>query len=199
MSTREFAARIVRDVVATKSYMLWKSGSFREAASFFKLTNKAQDRAFNDLEVTALIYALFFLKERAVKRKSESIVFLDIAEYLEGAFLELMAEARVNARQLMQWKKLIAKREAEYRLSVDYALRESAEWGIFGAGDGDVREAWGRILALSLGVLKYIRGNGKASVKDPLWPVLRRWLVSLEAELNQLFKETDLADVKVLN
>ena len=183
-----------------KSYSLWKGSKFREATGFSGLSNKEQDKIFNDLEITALIYTLLFLEDRASKKNDkDDVVYLNIGEYIISAFLELMVGAQVSNTQLKLWRKLIELRQREYRKNVDYTMKESREWGVFEPGDKLLHQVWGRILALSLGTLKHIKHDSKASIKDPLWPVLRRWLVGLEVELTQIFKDTDLRELKVLN
>lgn len=186
--------------MAAKSYSLWKDGEFRRLVGFTKLTNKQQDKIFNDLQVTALLYVILFLEEKSANNDQHSVVYSNIGEYTVDAFLDMMASAQLSDRQIALWRKLIEKREKEYKSDLDYIMKESKHWDVFDGEDRLLRETWGRVIALSLGALGHIRKNSEeASAKDPLWVIVRRWLVSIEVELVQTFKDTDLKDLKVLN
>lgn len=199
MSTKEFAGKLVEEAVAVKSYSLWKDSEFRKLANFAKLNNRQQDKIFNDLQVTALLYVYLFLEERSGKDNGDSVVYGDIKEYMVDEFLAMMESVDVSARNLTLWRKLIALREAEFRKDFRYIVKESGHWDAFG-GEGELlRNTWGRVIALSLGALGHISSDEELSVENPLWAMIRRWLVSIESELVQTFKETDLKDLKVLN
>jgi hypothetical protein len=192
------ASVIVRDIVAIKSYALWSDNQFREFIDFVKITNKQQDKIFNDLQVTALLYLLLFLDERANKNDASSIIYSNIGEYTVDAFIAMMEDAELTGKQIALWRELIKRRESEYRKDLGYVMKESQKWDVFAGEDRLLRDTWGRVATLSLGVLKHIR-KAKSSIKDPLWRVIRRWLISLEVELIQVFKDTDMDEIKVLN
>lgn len=198
ISAREMASVIVRDIVAIKSYALWSDNQFREFIDFVKITNKQQDKIFNDLQVTALLYLLLFLDERANKNDASSIIYSNIGEYTVDAFIAMMEDAELTGKQIALWRELIKRRESEYRKDLGYVMKESQKWDVFAGEDRLLRDTWGRVATLSLGVLKHIR-KAKSSIKDPLWRVIRRWLISLEVELIQVFKDTDMDEIKVLN
>ena len=192
------ASVIVRDIVSIKSYALWSDNQFREFIDFVKITNKQQDKIFNDLQVTALLYLLLFLDERANKNDASSIIYSNIGEYTVDAFIAMMEDAELTGKQIALWRELIKRRESEYRKDLGYVMKESQKWDVFAGEDRLLRDTWGRVATLSLGVLKHIR-KAKSSIKDPLWRVIRRWLISLEVELIQVFKDTDMDEIKVLN
>lgn len=199
MSTKEFASKLVREAVAVKSYGLWKDGQFRDVVGFSKLTNKEQDKIFNNLQITALLYVLFFLEEKAKKgRDGSGVVYSNVAEYTVQAFLEMMSEAELTEREVRLWQKLIATREREYKKDLKYILKESEKWDVFEGRDKLLRETWGRVVTLSFGLLKHVREEGDP-IRDPLWVLVRRWLVGIEAELAANMESTEVKELKVLN
>jgi hypothetical protein len=199
MSTREFAGRLVREIVAIKSFSLWRDSHFRELTRFPKLVNKEQDKIFNDLEVAALLYVLMFLEEKASKDGNLNMIYTNIGEYIIEAFLDLMGEAGLTQKQIKLWRELIEIRELEYKKQMGLIMKETDEWGVFDSGDKLLRETWGRVVTLSLGIMEHIKQGKKAATDDPLWIVIRKWLIGLEVELAQTFKETDFGDLQVLN
>lgn len=199
MSTKEFAGKLVGEAVAVKSYSLWKDNEFRKLINFMKLTNKQQDKIFNDLQVTALLYVCLFLEEKSEKDDNDSVIYGNIKEYMIGEFLTMMENVNVSARHVALWRKLIVLRETEFKKDLDYILKESSHWDVFDGEGKLLRNTWARVIALSLGALGHILGDKEPSVKNPLWVIVRRWLVSIEVELVQTFKDTDFRDLKVLN
>ncbi len=200
MSTREFAIRIVREIVAIKSYSFWKDVAFRKTIAFEKLGVKKQDIIFNELQVNSLVYVLYFLEEQAKKsRGSQSVVYRNIKEYMKEAFLDVMVDTKIDARQLVFWEKLIDLRVREYDQEIKVVMKESASWRTFSGQDNFLRETWGRIVTLSLSTARNIENSRAISPKDPLWRELRRFLISLEVELLNVFKEEDVNELRVLN
>jgi len=200
ISTKEFAGKLVRESVAMKSYSLWKDSQFRHLISFSELTNKQQDKIFNDLQLTALFYVLLFLEDKSEKsRDLNSVVYANIAEYVFESFLDMMRDVNLTNKQISLWKKLINLREQEYRQDLKYIMKESKKWDVFSKENKKLHEAWGRLATLSLGVLRKIKRGYKYSARDRLWRLIRRWLVSIEVELVNTFKDTDMYNIKVLN
>jgi len=198
VSTKEFAGKLVKEIVATKSYSLWKDSTFRRLIGFSQISNKQQDKIFNELQVTALLHILFFLEEKSGGDK-EQAVYANIAEYIESAFLDLMSDVRVSDAHLKLWKGLIAKRKTEYRQDMKFVEKESAEWEVFSGEDRLLRGTWVRVITLSVGAAKLVGGSRETLVDDPLWKEIRRWLISIEVELVNIFRDTDFRELKVLN
>ncbi len=199
-STKEFANKLVRESVAIKSYSLWKDTQFRELIGFYNLTNKQQDKIFNDLQLASLLYVLLFLEDRAKKSGDlNSVVYANIGEYVFDSFLNMMRDVNLTNKQINLWKKLINLREREYKQDLKYIIKESKKWDIFNKADKKMYEAWGGLATISLGVLRHIKRDYKYSSKDRLWRLIRKWLVSIEVELVNIFKDTDMYSIKVLN
>lgn|GEM_PF-5150580 len=199
-STKEFASKLVRELVAIKSYSLWKDAQFRELTGFYNLTNKQQDKIFNNLQLAALLYVLLFLEDRAKKSGDlNSVIYVNISEYVFDSFLNMMQDVNLTNKQINLWKKLINLREREYKQDLKYIIKESKKWDIFNKADKKLYEAWGRLATISLGVLRHIKRDYKYSSKYRLWRLIRKWLVSIEVELVNIFKDTDMYSIKVLN
>lgn len=200
MSTREFAKKLVKETVIIKSYSFWKDRQFRDLIGFEKLNNKQQDIIFNELEVAALAYVLFFLEDKAASDETpDRLVYANVAEYLIPSFLDLMEETRISSRHMALWEKLIKTRTDEYRSSMGEVLKKSLKWKVFKGPDKFLRPTWGRIVTLSLSVMRHVKDNKKVSTKSKLWKHIRHFLISFEAELIEIFKEDEAHELKVLN
>jgi hypothetical protein len=200
MSTKEFAKRLAREIVILKSYSFWKDSQFRDAIKFTKLGNKEQDIIFNELQVVALAYVLLFLEDKAASYKSpDRVMYANVAEYLVPGFLELMEETDISSSHLALWEKLIDSRIREYRKGMSMVLRKSIHWEVFKGQDKLLRPTWGRIVTLSLSVMRHIKKGQNPSVKNRLWKLVRHFLISFEVGLVEIFKDEDSKDLKVLN
>lgn len=201
MTTKVLARQLAHNVVAQKSTSLWHESSFRKLVGFNKITNKEQDRIFNELEMTALGYLLLFLDERLMDKKDdrEFVVYINTRELMVEEFLSLMEDAGLTHYHLSLWRSLIKERMKEYKSDTDFIMKESSEWEVFQGKDRVLMPTWARIVTVSASSLRYIRKNDKTSLEDPLWTCLRRWLISLEVDIIRSIKSSDLKHLNVLN
>lgn len=200
LSTKDISKEIVKNIVASGSYDLWRQKEFRDSINFFKIGAREQDRIFNELEVTALGYVTFFLEERLTNKrhKDNYVVYANVGELVGDEFLSLMEEIGVTDREMRLWRQLIDMRLKEYRSDMALIMKESSKWKAFAGKDKHLRPAWARIITLSINSMRHIKGE-KVALSDDMWPIMRHWLISLEVELVKVFKEADLKSVKVLN
>lgn len=200
MTTREFASKIVREIVIIKSYSLWRDAKFRTTVNFAGLTPKKQDIIFNELQASSLAYLLFFLEDKTKKAKNrERVIYANISEYVIDGFLSIMADTKMNSKTLLAWSSLLENRVETYRSDMGSLIKESSVWEVFKGQDKFLRETWGRIVTLSFDTAKQISGETNISLEDPLWRELRKYLISLEVDLVEAFKDEDLSDIRVLN
>ena len=201
MSTRELSRKLVSEVVAQGSFAVWKSSDFRKLVDFNKISNKKQDKIFNELEITALCYVLFFLEER-IKKNENNInfaVYVNTRELVVGEFISLMSKTGVGGSGIRMWNVFVEKRFKEYEKDIELVMEKSSNWDVFKGKDKFLRPTWSRIITISINSLKNIRENDDTPLEDPLWQYIRHWLIGLEVELIKFFKDTDFKDLYVLN
>jgi len=74
----------------------------------------------------------------------------------------------------------------EYREHFKAAIKESGSWKEF-RGDEEGRQIWARIETITIDCLTHIR-RGNVKKDDPLWKLLRKWLITLEAQISPIAK-----------
>ena len=182
------SARALAQVVASSSFEFWKRKDFQLYVDFGNLPQTEQDRMFNELEVSVL--GLFFLHfDYAVlaadKEYKAALKFLQ--KEIIAAFLTLFRDLKIEEKFVKQWEELIDMRLKEYGEDFKIAFKESSQMAEFKGDEEDLRFAWARIETITIDCLTHIR-RGKVEEKDPLWKLLRKWLITLNGQLNPIIK-----------
>lgn len=175
-------------VVANTSFEFWERKDFRLYTNFETLDRTEQDRMFNELEVSVL--SLFELQLEHVDtstKDEQKLVFSALQKDLPAAFLQIMSDAGVEKKYLDVWQKLIDMRLSEYRNDFQTAINESQKLPAFKKGEEELRNAWARIETITIDCLRHLR-RGKVEKDDPLWKLIRKWLISLDAQLTPIVK-----------
>ena len=162
MDTSNVAKSLVMDI-SQSGFEFWQDSEFRKLVSFDSLSQTEQDRIFNEVLVTGL--GLLVL-------------------YLDSAVAEIaLTKHQVYFDKL---QKLIDMRLEENREDYQLALGESSNWKEFN-GDLKMRKTWAQIETVTIDGLSHIR-RGKVKKDDPLWKMLRFWLLGLSLEEVKLKK-----------
>lgn len=174
-------------VVASSSFEFWQRKDFRLYVNFRSLSQTEQDRMFNELEVSVL--GLFTLSlDYAI-----SIASVEYKKPLEAlqkeivhGFIQLFVDLGVGKNFIDQWQKLIETRLKEYHEDLKTAVKESDAWEEL-KGNEEMRQTWARIETITIDCLTHIR-RGDVKKDDPLWKLLRKWFISLEAQISPIAK-----------
>lgn len=172
-------------VIASSSFEFWNRADFRLYVNFGNISKTEQDRIFNELELSVL--GLFTLHlEHSFSDVSEEgqIVFSALQKDLGSAFLQLFIDLGIEKKYIDQWKLLIAMRLKEYRKDFLIALKESVKMNEF-REEEVLRIVWARIETITIDSLTHIR-RGNVEKDDPLWKLLRKWFITLDAQLNPI-------------
>lgn len=177
--------------IASWSFEFWERKDFRLYLDFHKLSKSEQDRIFNELELSLL--GLFVLHlDHAIEhasRPEQRIVFSGLQKDLPSAFLQLFINLGIEKQHIDLWKKLIYMRLKEYRRDFKTALKQSSKWEEFVEKEEVIHITWARIETITIDCLSHIR-RGDVKDGDPLWKLLRKWFISLDAQLHPM---TELA------
>lgn len=182
------SSKNIAQMVASSAFEFWQRKDFRLYVDFKNISQTEQDRMFNELEVSVL--GLFVLKfEQASEGAGEDrkIVFTALKKDLPAAFIEILADTGIEEQYLDIWKKLIDMRLTEYRRDLKLALKESKNMTEF-EKDDSLRTTWARIETITIDCLSHIR-RGDVKEDDPLWKLLRKWIITLDAKLTPLTQE----------
>lgn len=181
------SAKNLAQLVANSSYEFWQRKDLRLYVDFGNLSQTEQDRMFNELELTILgLFTLHFEHALSIAEKKEhKIVIESLQKELVPAFLQLFVDLGIEHKYIEEWKTLIAMRFKEYRKDFKTAIKESSKWEEFKGDEETLKVAWARIETMTIDCLTHIR-RGKVEKDDPLWKLLRKWLISLDAQLNPI-------------
>lgn len=181
------SSKNLAQVVASSSFEFWQRKDFRLYVNFGSLSQTEQDRMFNELELSVLGLFILHIDQLLENAQNEKkIVFSALQKDLPTGFLQLFVDLGIEKKFIDQWKMLINMRLSEYRRDVKIALKESAKMPEFKKEEA-LRYAWARIETITIDCLSHLR-RGKVEKDDPLWKLLRKWLITLDAQLSPIVK-----------
>ena len=175
-------------VVASASFDFFQRKDLRLYVDFDNLSQTEQDRIFNELELSVLgLFVLYFDYEvNQASLEEKKIVFSSLRKDLPAAFLQMFIELGIEKKFIDQWKMLIEMRLKEYRGHFGLAMKESSKWKEF-KEEKLSQSAWAQIETIAIDCLTHIR-RGKVEKDDPLWKLLRKWLITLYAQISPMSK-----------
>lgn len=187
------ASQNLAQLVASSSFEFWQRSDFRLYVNFGNTSQTEQDRMFNELEVSVL--GLFILHlDHAVSEgleEEKKIVFSALKRDLASGFLQVLSSVGIEKKFIDQWKVLIDMRLKEYKEDFKLAMNESSKWKEFKnalrprSGQEKMKITWARIETITIDCLSHLR-RGDVKEGDPLWKLLRKWFITLDAKLNPL-------------
>jgi len=169
------------------AFSIFQDEGFRKLAVFFNQSQVEQDRIFNELCVTAIIYLMFIIEgklyfERVVP---ERIRFWNsLHDMIPDLYVNYLKSLGIDEQNASIWKKLIQMRHREYkdnrRITRSAWTKELATSKV----NPEFDEMAVRLETLTVGALDHItRGQAGPDFQDPLRRHLRTWLSTLEARL----------------
>jgi hypothetical protein len=171
--------------VASVSFEFWQRKDFRLYTNFAKLSQTEQDRIFNELEVTILgLFVLRFDYALGFTDDAFKPVIKTMRREIVESFIMMFVELGVEKKYVDIWRKLIDMRLKEYREDLKIAMKESEDMPEF-KGDEVLRSTWARVETITIDCLTHIR-RGNVEEGDPLWKLLRKWVMVQDARLNEL-------------
>lgn len=177
------ASKNLANFVAGQSFEFWERKDFRLYIEFSKLPKVEQDRIFNELEVSLL--GLFILHLDNLSQNTDEakkLVFNALKTDLPMAFVQIMADLGIEEKYLNQWKVLIDIRLKEYREHLKITLNEFTKIPELQGEDEEAKYIYAIIQTITIDCISHIR-RGKVEKNDPLWRLLRKWLISVDANL----------------
>lgn len=173
--------------VASQSFEFWQRKDFRLYVEFGNISKEEQDRMFNELEVSLLGLFTFKLRDSYSQNSKDEkkLVLSAIEKDLSSAFLQIFIELGIEEKHIKLWKKLIQMKMDEYEDHLKISLKESKKIQELKKDEEDLRRSWARIETITIDCLTHIR-RGKVEKDDPLWKLLRKWLITVDANLTPL-------------
>lgn len=171
------------------AYQVFIDLNFRRLTNFDKQSQVEQDRIFNELVVTAIVYIMLMIDSRLNEERvePERIRFwMKLRDMIPGLYVNYLKGLGIAGEYLNIWKKLIDLRWSEHKGEQKNTrsawAREFAEHP-----DKDaLNEMAVRLETVTVGVMLHItRGQANTNADDPLRRHLRTWLSTLEYKLGK--------------
>jgi hypothetical protein len=179
------SSKSLAQFVAQSSFEFWQRKDFRLYTKFATLSQTEQDRIFNELELSVLgLFTLQLGYAESIAVKEFKTFFKTMQKEVPKSFVSIMADLGIEKKFLKQWQTLIDMRVKEYTDDLKIALRESANMAEFD-NDEEIRNTWARIETITIDCLTHIR-RGDVKEKDPLWPLLRKWFITLDTKVHPI-------------
>lgn len=163
---------------------LFNDNDFRQKIEFNKLETIEQDRIFNELAVTTLIYVIVLIDD---KLKQDQIpdsrweFWRDVRDSIAPMYLIMISSYKVPQQYVDMWGELIEMRLEEY-----YQRRKEAYniWDQAGPEEKNElkKDTWIGLEALRISAMLHLT-RGKAEPDDPLKKVLQSWLIGFHNKL----------------
>jgi len=171
--------------VPMTAFEFWQRNDFRLFIDFSQLSRSEQDRIFNELEVSLLGFIdLYLTYITTIIQPEYKKTITIIQKEFTNSFLELLSKNGVEEKYIQLWQSLIDMRLKEYWEDYKVGLKETSSWDEF-KNDRVMRITWARIETITIVCLTHIR-RGKVEKNDPLWKLLRQWLIKFNADLMPL-------------
>jgi len=176
-------------VIPSASFEFWQRKDFRLYVEFKNLPQIEQDRIFNELEISLLGLFILHLENAILTTNSpeQRLIYSSLKGDLVPSFLQLFQEQGIEKKYINQWNILIDMRLKEYRQDYMTAYEETKNLSELKEGKEFLKIAWARIETITIDCLKHIK-RGKTEADDPLWQLLRKWIISLDSQLSGLTK-----------
>lgn len=175
------ASMLVR-MVTDSGYKIFTDEQFRESINFEKEKREEQDRIWNEIAVTGLIFLLSFLDDYLKADDSPRRPFwVEVRNEIIPEFIKWLEELKIPDEFVEIWKKLIDLRMEEFKdkrkITFDMLEKE------FSDGDTtELRNTFIRLHTLSISGSSHItRGDDQKVVK--LKKHLNAWLGALNLKL----------------
>ena len=184
MSTSSKLAKSLVLDISQSGFEFWQDSEFRKLVSFDSLSQTEQDRIFNEVVVTGLGLLVLYLDGAVaeITLTKHQVYFDQLQKDSLKFFISYLEEIGIPKKFVKIWQKLIDMRLEEYREDYQLALGESSNWKEF-KGDLKMRKTWAQIETVTIDGLSHIR-RGKVKKDDPLWKMLRFWLLGLYKKIS---------------
>ncbi len=172
-------------IISKSAFQVFRDKRFRQLVDFNKQSEEEQNRIFNELVVTALIFLMLLLDDNIPKFKPERKSFWQkVREKIPKAYTGWMTSLGIEKKYVDIWEKLINLRLREYKREQKETRYVFLEEFLEKRDNEELQDAAVRLETLTVGSMLHIT-RGKAKPDDPLRRHLRTWLSTLNYKLER--------------
>jgi hypothetical protein len=187
IATADYA---LSEIVLPSVFDTFKENEFRELARFKKLPVSEHDRIFNELEVSGVCLAIYYLRfTKPLVRPGDYHFWQGVEEQLPKQLQRKLMGYGVSSSNAKLMKELIDMRYKEYERMADkiWSVNES-EGQEFRTLAPEMKRLAAMMQATAVGTTDHIR-RGDMAIGDPLISYLAGWLALLQRKIGRLVKK----------
>lgn len=174
---QEVAERLVRQLSVSAHKVFWEK-KFRRLLSWEILSITEQDRIFNELQLSALLYTQGAIEQWAKRYTGEKRVYWEqVGTKIMPTFLDFLEQIGVKAADMNMWRKLFDMRLKEYAEHYEIAREEWKDE--FTDDEVEMGKVTSWIITVAIDSATHITRGGELAEHDPVRRWLAAWLISL--------------------
>ena len=181
---------ILHEFILPKIFETFNDAQFRELAHFKKLPRSEHDRIFNELEVSGVCIAIFYLRSvKTLVRPADYHFWQDTEWYLPKQLQQILLGYRIDSGNAKLMRELVEMRKKEYEDLLTEVHRMNQEASAeFKSAPAEVREFAAALQATAVGTVGHIR-RGKYAPGDPLVHYLAEEFMKIQRPLSKFVKK----------
>lgn len=183
------ADHLLDEIVLPSVFRTFRQDGFREPANFKKLPVAEHDRIFNELEVSGICVAEFYLGQvKHFVKDGDFHFWRDVEELLSRQLQKKLTSLGVDGGNAKLMRQLINMRYREYGQLAEQIIRG----GVlitpeFKNQPPEIKRSFAMMQAIAVGTADHIR-RGKLEERDPLIKHLMNWFFDLQSKISKFVK-----------
>jgi len=184
------ANHLLDEIVLPSVFSTFNEKIFRELTHFKKLSVLEHDRIFNELEVTGICIADYYLETvKQFVKDGDFHFWRDVKNELSRQFQKKLEGYGIDSSSAKLMRKLVDIRYEEYDNLAEKVWDASGKFKTeLKSLDPEMKRLASMIQATAVGTSDHIR-RGKVKEGDPLIKYLNKWLLVLQKRIGKLVKK----------
>ncbi len=156
---------------------------FQELSKEKELDQEEQNRIFNEVQVTGLVYSMLFIEQRRqFLDENRAILWREVINKIPDTFCAWLVEIGIEQQYIDVWRKLIDLRLREYK-EARFGVRDILEEELRDEeGSDNIKDVYYCLEGVAIGSTLHIM-RGKMKRDDFLRRHMKTWLVVLQQDL----------------
>lgn len=161
---------------------VFNDNQFQKMAKVNELDQEEQNRIFNEVQVSGLVYGIIFIEQkRKYLGENRAALWREVAEKIPKSFCNWLSELGIEKEYADTWKKLIYLRLSEYQEGI-FEIKNVLEKELKNDPRENIKEILYSLESVAISGMLHIT-RGKAEPGDPLKRHMMTWLGVLQDDL----------------
>ena len=177
----QWANFIVKET-AESGRKVFDDSQFQELAKVKYLDKEEQNRIFNEIQVTGIVYSMIFTEQkRKYLNENRANLWREVVEKIPEAFYIWLSELGIESKYIDIWKKLINLRLREYQKGM-IEMKNIFRKDLVDEPSERIKEFFYSLQTVALGGALHI-ARGEIKSNDPLKKHMVAWIRALHTDL----------------